>query len=72
MAPAPIWLFYHRGWGGGDRGVRRGEEKGCRWKENELTGGVTVGLDPGRVEESVWRQCGPALESAGTEGTGPK
>lgn len=52
--------------------MRRGEEKGCRWKENELTGGVTVGLDPGRVEESVWRQCGPALESAGTEGTGPK
>ena len=27
--------------------MRRGEEKGCRWKENELTGGVTVGTGEG-------------------------
>ena len=27
--------------------MRSGEEKGCRWKENELTGGVTVGTGEG-------------------------
>lgn len=30
---------------GGDEGAGGGEEKGCRWEENELTGGGQGGAD---------------------------
>lgn len=37
--PLQSGSFITEAGGGGDGGVGEGEEKGCRWKENELTGG---------------------------------